>query len=305
MALSFAQDDAEEELLAKALYVDDAKDVSVPFDPNKPPATAEEYLKSVMKEAQNLDGVSIAKNANKLTSNTVHVAIREKANIKQSSTILPTQEWQNEQISEFSKTRVKLARHIAFVQKPGVPNKTRHKLPSKTNERGWCCYCYGKDFWDTISKAKKDNEDESDCTSGDDSIQDHNKPSSAFNDLADGQKPLTSIITQLKQTELVCLLEFQISWVELVGVLREDQGLWLYSLMAGLDKPPHPDVTSSLRSVVLACSRQRKRIYETEKLDEKPSKAEDCLPKMVIHLNLLICLVGRYFDQKDLADDYR
>ena len=108
---------------------------------------------------------------------------------------------------------------------------------------GWCCYCYGKDFWGTISKAKKDNEDESDCTSGDDSIQDHNKPSSAFNDLADGQKPLTSIITQLKQTELVCLLEFQISWVELVGVLREDQGLWLYSLMAGLDKPPHPDVT--------------------------------------------------------------
>ena len=61
MALSFAQDDAEEELLAKALYVDDAKDVSVPFDPNKPPATAEEYLKSVMKEAQNLDGVSIGK----------------------------------------------------------------------------------------------------------------------------------------------------------------------------------------------------------------------------------------------------
>ena len=108
---------------------------------------------------------------------------------------------------------------------------------------GWCCYCYGKSFWDTIVEAKKDNEDGSDCTSGDDSIQDHNKPSSAFNDLADGQKPLTSIITQLKQTELVSLLELQISWVELVGILREDQGLWIYSLMTALDKPPHPDVT--------------------------------------------------------------
>ena len=61
MALSFAQDDAEEELLAKALYVDDTGDVSVPFKPNKPPATAEEYLKSVMNEAKHLDGVSIGK----------------------------------------------------------------------------------------------------------------------------------------------------------------------------------------------------------------------------------------------------
>jgi len=299
MALSFAQDDAEEELLAKALYVDDTSDVSVPFNPNKPPATAEEYLKSVMNEAKHLDGVSIAKNANKLTSNKVHVAIREKAHINQSNTKLPDQKWQNEQITEFSKTRAALARHIAFVQKPGVPNKKRHKLPSKTNERGWCCYCYGKSFWDTIVEAKKDNEDGSDCTSGDDSIQDHNKPSSAFNDLADGQKPLTSIITQLKQTELVSLLELQISWVELVGILREDQGLWIYSLMTALDKPPHPDVTSSLRSLVLACSRQRKQIYESEKLEE------DSLPKIVIHLNLVICLVGRYFDQKDLADEYR
>ena len=77
-----------------------------------------------------------AKNANKLTSNKVHVAIREKAHINQSNTKLPDQKWQNEQITEFSKTRAALARHIAFVQKPGVPNKKRHKLPSKTNERG-------------------------------------------------------------------------------------------------------------------------------------------------------------------------
>ena len=61
MAFSFAQDDAEEELLAKALYVEDASDASVPFDPTKPPATAEEYLKSVMQEAKHLEGVAIGK----------------------------------------------------------------------------------------------------------------------------------------------------------------------------------------------------------------------------------------------------
>jgi len=303
MAFSFAQDDAEEELLAKALYVEDGSDASVPFDPTKPPATAEEYLKSVMQEAKHLEGVAIAKNANKLTSNKVQVTVREKADIKQSKAILPTQEWQNQQIKDFSETRAIFARHVASVQKPGIPNKKRHKLPSKTNERGWCCYCYGKDFWSTIEKAKKD-EDGSETESESDSTQDHNKPSGVFNDITEGQQPLTSIITQLKQTELIHLLEFQISWVELVGMIREDQGLWLFSLMAHLDKPPHPDVTSSLRSLVLACSRQRKQIYESEKIHTETNKTDSHIPSMVVHLNLIICLVARYFDQKDLADDY-
>ena len=64
------------------------------------------------------------------------MTVREKANIKQSKAILPTKEWQNKQTSDFSETRAKFARHVASVQKPGVPNKKRHKLPSKTNERG-------------------------------------------------------------------------------------------------------------------------------------------------------------------------
>ena len=80
--------------------------------------------------------LSAAKNANKLTSNKVQVAVREKANIKQSKSILPTKEWQNKQVKDFSETRTMFARHVATVQKPGVPNKKRHKLPSKTNEQG-------------------------------------------------------------------------------------------------------------------------------------------------------------------------
>lgn len=303
MALTFAQEDAEEELLSKALYVENSNETSVPYDPSKPPATAEEYLKSVMHEAKHLEGVAIAKNANKLTSNKVQVAVREKANIKHSKSILPTKEWQNKQVKDFSETRTMFARHVATVQKPGVPNKKRHKLPSKTNEQGWCCYCFGKDFWSTIVKAQKDG-DESESASEDESTNDHNKPSTVFNDITEGQKPETSIITQLKQTEVVALLDFQISWVELVGMIREDQGLWLYSLMAHLDKPPHADVTSSMRSLVLACSRQRKQIYESENLDAKVEEGDNSMPKMTIHLNLIICLVARYFEQKDLADEY-
>ena len=60
MALTFAQEDAEEELLSRALYVDDDEDLDVaPFDSRKPPATGEEYIKGVIREAKTLEGVSI------------------------------------------------------------------------------------------------------------------------------------------------------------------------------------------------------------------------------------------------------
>ena len=59
MALSFAQEDAEEELLAKALYVDNNDDKSGPFDATYQPSTAEDYLKGVMREAKSIGEVSI------------------------------------------------------------------------------------------------------------------------------------------------------------------------------------------------------------------------------------------------------
>ena len=59
-----------------------------------------------------------------------------------------------------------------------------------------------------------------------------------------------------------------------------------------------------MRSLVLACSRQRKQIYESENSDAKVEEGDNSMPKMTIHLNLIICLVARYFEQKDLADEY-
>ena len=61
MAFSFAQEDAEEELLSKALYVDCEDIDSATFDSSKPPATAEEYLKGVIREAAAIEDVRIGK----------------------------------------------------------------------------------------------------------------------------------------------------------------------------------------------------------------------------------------------------
>ena len=88
-----------------------------------------------------------------------------------------------------------------------------------------------------------DGEDEDVDASKDKSTATDKEPSRSFNDLTGGQLPLTSIITQLRPTEVVRLLEYQVDWAEVVGLQLENQGLWIYALMSSLEKPPHPDVT--------------------------------------------------------------
>ena len=62
---------------------------------------------------------------------------------------------------------------------------------------------------------------------------------------------------------------------------------------------------SSLRSLALACSRQRKDIFESPSKDIVRAEDRATWPKFISHLNLIICLVARYFDQADLADGHR
>ena len=113
-------------------------------------------------------------------------------------------------------------------------------LPLLSN-LGWCTYCYGKDFWNSLVETRKlldeENQDSEDKTNP------FNELSKAFNDISEGQVPLTSVILQLRQTEIIRLLEYQVEWAELVGLRMEEQGLWIYALMSALEKPPHPDVT--------------------------------------------------------------
>lgn len=69
-------------------------------------------------------------------------------------------------------------------------------------------------------------------------------------------------------------------------------GAWLYALLARLEKPLHPDVGSALRTLALVASRQRRDLVEGENRELGP----------VNGLSLIVCLVARYFNQRDLAD---
>ncbi|XP_054684520.1 gem-associated protein 2 isoform X2 [Grus americana] len=68
------------------------------------------------------------------------------------------------------------------------------------------------------------------------------------------------------------------------------KGRWLYALLACLEKPLLPEAHSLIRQLARRCSEVR--VLEENKNEEQISA-----------LNLIICLVSRYFDQRDLADE--
>ncbi|XP_067223613.1 gem-associated protein 2 isoform X2 [Chanodichthys erythropterus] len=72
-------------------------------------------------------------------------------------------------------------------------------------------------------------------------------------------------------------------------VSKLNQGRWLYALLACLEKPLLPEAHSLIRQLARRCSTVRANLE---------SKDDDRLSA----LNLMICIVARYFEQNDLAD---
>jgi len=103
-----------------------------------------------------------------------------------------------------------------------------------------------------------------------------------------GTRPLVSIIISLNQYQVETLLEYNIRWLE-EKEFSQQRGQWLYALLIKLEKPLIPEVCSLLRNLARICTTARANVKSPE-------------DQLVPQLNLLICLVGRYFDQSDLAD---
>ena len=99
---------------------------------------------------------------------------------------------------------------------------------------------------------------------------------------------MSIFIKYLKQYQVETLLEYNVRWLEEVE-FSQQRGQWLYALLVKLEKPLTPEVCSLLRNLARICTAVRANLESPE---------DQLLPQ----LNLLICLVGRYFDQSDLAD---
>jgi survival of motor neuron protein-interacting protein 1 len=105
-----------------------------------------------------------------------------------------------------------------------------------------------------------------------------------------GMKPSVSLLMQMDQVMTRRVLSHLISWVvEDNFPMSYQRSLWIYALLARLEKPLHRNESALLRTILRTCCQLR---AECTKEDEEDGKTS-VLPL----LNVLIVIVGIYYEQ--------
>ncbi|NXS78088.1 GEMI2 protein, partial [Erpornis zantholeuca] len=180
----------------------------------------------------------------------------------------PTLKWQQQQVANFSAVRQSLNKHRNHWRSQHLDSNVT--MPKSEDEEGWKKFCLGERIY-SERDALSDNENLG---------IDYTKV---------GFPPLLSIVSRMNQATVTSVLEYLISWFG-EKKFTPELGRWLYALLACLEKPLLPEAHSLIRQLARQCSEVR--VLEESKNEEQISA-----------LNLIICLVSRYFDQRDLADE--
>ncbi|XP_075007720.1 gem-associated protein 2 isoform X2 [Calonectris borealis] len=269
-----AMEPGVEELMPRLLPVGDC-DLAEDFDPTVPPRTPQEYLKRVQIEAARCPDVVVAqidpkKLRKKQTVNIScflrfpDVSLLLKDTLQLSSG--SSSKWPISQ--PFVRYKMSLNKHRNHWRSQHLDSNVT--MPKSEDEEGWKKFCLGERVYSEID-ALSDNEN------------------LGIDYIKVGFPPLLSIVSRMNQATVTSVLEYLISWFG-EKKFTPELGRWLYALLACLEKPLLPEAHSLIRQLARRCSEVR--VLEENKNEEQISA-----------LNLIICLVSRYFDQRDLADE--
>ncbi|XP_046870550.1 gem-associated protein 2 isoform X2 [Hypomesus transpacificus] len=255
-----------EELMPRLLPVETGE--SDDFKPNEPPRNPQEYLRQVQLEASLCPDVVVAQiDPKKLRKNkqTVNASVTGCQAAPQGFS--PSLGWQRQQISNFSEIRQSINKHRKHWSSQSLDDNVI--MPKLNDEEGWKKFCLGERVY--LNCPPPDREDS-------DIGLDYTKM---------GFSPFLSIVSRLNQATISAVLEYLINWFE-EREFAPQLGRWLYALLACLEKPLLPESHSLIRQLARRCSEVRASLsVEDERLSG---------------LNLMICIVARYFEQNDLAD---
>uniref|UniRef100_A0AAR5QHK4 Gem-associated protein 2 n=1 Tax=Dendroctonus ponderosae TaxID=77166 RepID=A0AAR5QHK4_DENPD len=103
-------------------------------------------------------------------------------------------------------------------------------------------------------------------------------------------RPSFSEITQYSQAAKILMLAEITKYLENVRIVSETVGVWIYAILALLEKPLSPDCCYKLRQFAKKCIELRAALKEEDEVS------------LANPLNLFICVIARFFNQLDLAD---
>ncbi|XP_078676827.1 gem-associated protein 2-like [Branchiostoma floridae x Branchiostoma belcheri] len=258
--------------LQKPAFPLDGPDVVIleEFDPDIPASNPLEYLQRVRLEAERCPSVVVADIDVATFKDKQTVLVSPSSGfIPAEKGFAPTIPAQRKLAAQFSNVRQAYRRYLQNKKKEKPAREL--KLPGMKDESGWKRLCMGCGVSPegSIEEGEEGNEATPDSTK-------------------EGQPPSLQILMTMDQWTVIQVLDYHIAWLQRHG-FSALQAQWLYALMVCLEKPLYPDTAASLRTLSRCCSAVRATL---------DNKEDDRLAP----LNLLICLVSRYFDQGDLAD---
>ncbi|XP_077431381.1 gem-associated protein 2 [Vanacampus margaritifer] len=257
-----------EDLMPRLLPIE-CGDTSAALNLEGPPRNPQEYLRQVQLEAALCPEVVVAQiDPKKLKKRqTVNIPVAECRAAP--AGFSPSLDWQQRQVSNFSDVRQSITKNRQHWSSHSLDDNVL--MPKQADEEGWKRFCLGELLYQGTFSCPA----EADADAG----LDYSKV---------GFPPFLSIVSRLSQSTILTVLDILISWFEERDFVPQ-LGRWLYALLACLEKPLLPEAHSSIRQLARRCAQLRGNLA---------SQDDDNLPA----LNLLICLVARYFEQNDLAD---
>ncbi|XP_035206371.1 gem-associated protein 2-like [Stegodyphus dumicola] len=189
----------------------------------------------------------------------------------------PNHKLQKAQLDLFLRQRRRILKNRALLKR----KFPRGVVPKPHKKEAWKEYCLG---------PEKLDEDTDVVILPESSVCEPTAENKEFHLNLIGKPPLLSVVVHLNQRVVIKLLSYHKDWLE-EGAYTHDNGVWLYSLLACLEKPLYPDTHALLRSISRLCSSFRAEITDPE---------SDILKS----LNLIISIIAYCFDQKDMSDDF-
>ncbi|XP_069029067.1 gem-associated protein 2 [Embiotoca jacksoni] len=259
-----------EELMPRMLAVDcRTRTGTGEVDLSGPPRNPQEYLRQVQLEASLCPEVVVAhidpKKLKKKQTVNASVAGCHAA----PAGFSPSIGWQQQQVSNFSDVRQSITKNRQHWSNQTLDDNVL--MPKLSDEEGWKRFCLGETVYLETSSGHTDAD-----------LQ----PALDYSKV--GFPPFLTIVSRLNQSTVLLVLEILIGWFE-EREFAPQLGRWLYALLACLEKPLLPEAHSSIRQLARRCAQLRITL-DSEENEKLPA------------LNLLICLVARYFEQNDLAD---
>ncbi|DBA04800.1 TPA: hypothetical protein N0F65_004437 [Lagenidium giganteum] len=282
-------------MMASVLPVDSESDVDVQaiwarMKAGIPPADAQEYLWRVRLEAQGIPDVVVSdvdprQFDRQQTPNMP--AIPAFARVSNAA-LLPDEDWKNHVLADFADLRQLIAQWQEIGPPPPVGGSNsrgqlteRLPVPRMSDEAGWLRFFFGKS--DEQQQQEGNNEEVHDLAVDVAAFALSEQAHSPQQASDFGTPPHMRLLLQFDQVITRRLIEYHTEWLEEEQLSRA-RAVWIYALLARLDKPVHADVAAVIRQLLRRCWLLR-------------SQLSDPADVRLRSLNVIIVLAGDFFGQ--------